>query len=338
MTSLPLRVLHRLQELIALATAAARRRARRASSAARSEASRRMHRGSILSSGRCLRRGALTDQGWRCHERPHRPRARAVAAARSPPARRSRRSRAAAGGRADRRAVRADRPGRPAGHRPQLRGQVPRSCISATPSAPTSARSTCRTIGAALKLLETSDPALAREGRAGVRHGRSGARHARGAQAVRRRLPPAHGRADRHAPRRSPRSRRNMASIRKRGDAHGGGYMMDHSRQAYLMDPDGKPLALLPQDEGAAGDRRRDRSAGRRERTLLGRHAARHSSTAGSGRRCATAAANAASTSWRTRRPASWSRPTSRAACSTGAAGNARTIATAMPMSPNACG
>jgi protein SCO1 len=26
------------------------------------------------------------------------------------------------------------------------------------------------------------------------------------------------------------------------------GYMMDHSRQAYLMDPNGKPLALLPQD------------------------------------------------------------------------------------------
>lgn len=26
-------------------------------------------------------------------------------------------------------------------------------------------------------------------------------------------------------------------------------YDMDHSRQAYLLDPDGKPLALLPQDE-----------------------------------------------------------------------------------------
>ena len=31
----------------------------------------------------------------------------------------------------------------------------------------------------------------------------------------------------------------------------GGGYMMSHSAQAYLMDPDGKPLALLPQDKGA---------------------------------------------------------------------------------------
>ncbi|QNA85832.1 SCO family protein [Sphingomonas sp. So64.6b] len=35
----------------------------------------------------------------------------------------------------------------------------------------------------------------------------------------------------------------------KKGDpAPGGGYLMDHSRVAYLMDPDGKPLALLPQD------------------------------------------------------------------------------------------
>lgn len=28
-----------------------------------------------------------------------------------------------------------------------------------------------------------------------------------------------------------------------------GGYLMDHSRIAYLMDPDGKPLALLPIDQ-----------------------------------------------------------------------------------------
>jgi len=32
----------------------------------------------------------------------------------------------------------------------------------------------------------------------------------------------------------------------------GGGYLVNHSRQAYLMDPSGKPLALLPQDKGAA--------------------------------------------------------------------------------------
>ena len=31
--------------------------------------------------------------------------------------------------------------------------------------------------------------------------------------------------------------------------AKDGGYLMDHSRIAYLMDPDGKPLALLPIDE-----------------------------------------------------------------------------------------
>jgi protein SCO1 len=30
-----------------------------------------------------------------------------------------------------------------------------------------------------------------------------------------------------------------------------GGYMVDHSNIAYLMDLDGKPLALLPSDEGA---------------------------------------------------------------------------------------
>lgn len=29
-----------------------------------------------------------------------------------------------------------------------------------------------------------------------------------------------------------------------------GGYTMDHSRQAYLMDPAGKPVALIPQDGG----------------------------------------------------------------------------------------
>jgi len=29
----------------------------------------------------------------------------------------------------------------------------------------------------------------------------------------------------------------------------GGGYMVDHSRVAYLMDPQGKPLALLPEEK-----------------------------------------------------------------------------------------
>lgn len=31
----------------------------------------------------------------------------------------------------------------------------------------------------------------------------------------------------------------------------GGGYLMDHTRGAYLMGPDGKPIALLPVDKGA---------------------------------------------------------------------------------------
>jgi protein SCO1/2 len=30
----------------------------------------------------------------------------------------------------------------------------------------------------------------------------------------------------------------------------GGGYLMDHSRQAYLIDPQGRPVALVPQDQG----------------------------------------------------------------------------------------
>lgn len=34
-----------------------------------------------------------------------------------------------------------------------------------------------------------------------------------------------------------------------RGKGGPGGYLMDHSRAAYLMAPDGKPLALLPQED-----------------------------------------------------------------------------------------
>jgi protein SCO1 len=30
----------------------------------------------------------------------------------------------------------------------------------------------------------------------------------------------------------------------------GGGYLVNHSRQVYLMDPSNKPLALVPTDEG----------------------------------------------------------------------------------------
>ena len=45
--------------------------------------------------------------------------------------------------------------------------------------------------------------------------------------------------------------KKEFAIFSAKGDAApGGGYLVNHSRQAYLMDPDGKPLALLPQDKG----------------------------------------------------------------------------------------
>ena len=44
-----------------------------------------------------------------------------------------------------------------------------------------------------------------------------------------------------------------FGSYFKKGEVTGdGGYLMDHSRIAYLMDPQGKPLALLPIDKGHA--------------------------------------------------------------------------------------
>lgn len=36
-----------------------------------------------------------------------------------------------------------------------------------------------------------------------------------------------------------------------KGKDSAGGYLMDHSRIVYLMDPDGKPLLILPVDKGA---------------------------------------------------------------------------------------
>ncbi len=45
---------------------------------------------------------------------------------------------------------------------------------------------------------------------------------------------------------------KEFAVYYQKGDAApGGGYLMQHSSQAYLMDPAGKPLALLPTDQGA---------------------------------------------------------------------------------------
>ena len=47
------------------------------------------------------------------------------------------------------------------------------------------------------------------------------------------------------------RAEKAFAVYAKRGETTpGGGYMMDHSRQTYLMDPNNKPVALIPADEG----------------------------------------------------------------------------------------
>lgn len=43
-----------------------------------------------------------------------------------------------------------------------------------------------------------------------------------------------------------------FAAYYRRGAETSGGYLMDHSRIAYLMDPDGKPIAMLPVDKGPA--------------------------------------------------------------------------------------
>ncbi|MBB3941544.1 protein SCO1/2 [Novosphingobium fluoreni] len=41
-----------------------------------------------------------------------------------------------------------------------------------------------------------------------------------------------------------------FAAYYSKGEKTEGGYLMDHSRIAYLMDPDGKPIAMLPVDKG----------------------------------------------------------------------------------------
>ena len=47
------------------------------------------------------------------------------------------------------------------------------------------------------------------------------------------------------------RTAKEYAVFYQKGDATpGGGYLVNHSRQTYLMDPQGKPLALLPQEQG----------------------------------------------------------------------------------------
>ena len=37
---------------------------------------------------------------------------------------------------------------------------------------------------------------------------------------------------------------------KKGATSAGGGYLMDHTRQVYLMDPEGKPMALVPAEQG----------------------------------------------------------------------------------------
>ena len=41
-----------------------------------------------------------------------------------------------------------------------------------------------------------------------------------------------------------------FASYYSKGEETAGGYLMDHSRIAFLMGPDGKPLSMLPVDKG----------------------------------------------------------------------------------------
>jgi protein SCO1/2 len=40
-----------------------------------------------------------------------------------------------------------------------------------------------------------------------------------------------------------------FAAYYQKGEETAGGYLMDHARVAYLMDPQGKPIAILPIDE-----------------------------------------------------------------------------------------
>lgn len=48
------------------------------------------------------------------------------------------------------------------------------------------------------------------------------------------------------------RAAKSYAVYFRKGDgAPGGGYLMDHQRVTYLMDPQGRPVALLPADQSA---------------------------------------------------------------------------------------
>ena len=102
-------------------------------------------------------------------------------------------------------------------------------------------------IGAALKLLEKTDPTLARNIVPIV----ITVDPARDTPAVMKQFVSAfHPRMVglTGSPEEIARVAKEYGVYFKRGAGTPDGYMMDHTRQAYLMSPDGKPLALLPQE------------------------------------------------------------------------------------------
>ncbi len=112
-----------------------------------------------------------------------------------------------------------------------------------------------QTIGAALKLLEGSDPALA----AKIVPIFITVDPARDTPAVLRQFVTAfHPRMVglTGSAQAIDRVKTEYAIYSAKGDpapgssGGGGGYLVNHSRQAYLMGPDGKPIALLPQEQG----------------------------------------------------------------------------------------
>ena len=52
------------------------------------------------------------------------------------------------------------------------------------------------------------------------------------------------------------------ASYLRQEGATPGSYLMDHTRNAILYDPDGRPLAMIPYDHGPQGAADELRSAG----------------------------------------------------------------------------
>ncbi len=105
-------------------------------------------------------------------------------------------------------------------------------------------------IGAALKTLEASDPAVA----ARILPVFVTVDPARDTPAVLRSFVSAfHPRMVglTGTPQQIERVKKEFAVFSAKGDpSPGGGYLVNHSRQTYLMDPDGKPIALLPQEQG----------------------------------------------------------------------------------------